>query len=194
MTIAFTRLREALTTASVGNVDLPILIHRLRQAHPLPLAGAATQLATLGGDGDATTVAELAFEIASLSPAPQSIACALAAAKLERSAEVLAALALIRERCAEAVGAPIPVAVLVDATLLRVCRDVGAHWDATRIGEPERAEELARRLVQVLGLGIYKEKPETNAARIAALDPARAEDAARAAAVEQKIRASLPPV
>jgi hypothetical protein len=106
------------------------------------------------------------------------------------------------------VGANVPLAVVVDATILETLRTVSSMWTAYKLqqGGEERAEELVRLLARALRLQIgvrgegdlrvaatmTLEPIETTRARLEEIDFARSQARLRAAEIERRVKASLP--
>ncbi|MGZ3422862.1 MAG: hypothetical protein ACXVEF_35350 [Polyangiales bacterium] len=201
MTLPYSDVVTAVRTAAseAGRLHVDKLSEALRKTKPAHAADAANLLTRLGPGNapDPVAIRELTVEIAAMPEAARSLVCVLAPALASESALVGRALLGISAACGAAIGAVVPLATVIDATLLEACRDAGAQWNAGSIAQKkgnERAEELARRVARALGVKIENETPEQSADRLQKLDLEVAASKARAAEIEKKLRASLPKV
>jgi hypothetical protein len=199
MSLPYADVVAAVRTAAseAGRLNVERLTASLHESRPVSTEDAARLLVRLGAGPapDPLAIREVSLEIEALSLPASSLVRVLAPALEVEAALIGRALLGIAAACGAAIGAVVPIAVVIDATLLEACR--GAQWGADRISHKkssERAEELARRVARALGLRIENETPEQSAKRWKQLDLEVAAARAYAAEIEKTLRASLPKV
>lgn len=210
-TLPWDQLVAAVRTAGnrAGALHVDVVAAALRATKPLSTEAAALVFARLaaGPSADTVTAREIELELRALPSQAAELAHVVApslASSSDDAGVVQRAIAGVAGASSAIVGAVVPWSVVVDATLFEACRVSGASWGARALVEhAERAEELARRIAAGLGVPIARptksraaaiEDPAKSARRLAELDPDRALAAARAEAIEARIRATLPRV
>lgn len=198
MTLPFSQVVTAARLAGnqAGTLTAKTLGEALAAAQPVDEANAALLLARLYAGPDHDTVAgELRSELEAMPPEARSLALVVSPA-LSQAPEVAAvvrhALTGITHAMSAIFGAVVPIAVVIDATLLQACRE--AQWSQQRLVESDRAQELARRIARALGVPIRGETLAVSATRLAELDTEVVAAKARRRAIEQSIRSKLPSV
>lgn len=196
MSLPFADLVVAARTAAnrSGAIPLEALRTTLAAAAATSPHDAALSLARIAGGiaVDTATVRELELEIRSLSDNARSLVLRVTPALVDHSAVIQRALTGVVGSMSAILGAMVPLAVAVDATILQACREAG--WGVDRLIEEPRRDELARRIVRALGVRILGESEEWNGKALAHLDPEREAAEQRRIAVESAVRSKLPKI
>lgn len=200
MTLPFADVVVAARTGGSRAGVLPVsaLARALAAATPVAREHAALLLARLaaGVAVDTLTARELELEIAGMSDEARSLVEVVAPtlAPPDIAAVVQRALIGITAAMSGVIGARVPLAVAVDATVLQACRE--CRWGRDRLTEKDRPRELVRRLARALSLPVIDNKgvesAEVSAKKLAALDGEASAADARRRAIEQQVRSRLP--
>jgi len=203
-TLPFAQVLDALRGNPLeGPIPVARIVGKLVTVRPSDRAQVVLTLTGMaaGHDAPTTTAREIDLALDAMPANALGLAFHLAAA-FQTSPPDLALIPRALQKMSmlleAAIGAPIPVATLFDATVLEALRTCGAEWGPDRLiaGDRKRAEELCRRVLDAVRVSIETkdgvETAKVSRAQLRSLDSREEAAQTRAATIEKALRASLP--